>query len=127
MLDAGHDAGVDGGPNDAGTDAGADAGYDAGYDAGLDGGYDGGFDAGFDAGDDGGMRDGGCMPTGICTPYVNACGENCGCLHSLMPDAGEIPYCDPDIGNPCPLGCFNAKQADGGREYYDSGMAVCFC
>jgi len=39
------------------------------------------------------------------------------------------PYCDPDKGNPCMLGCFNPKTADGGREYEDedAGVFRCLC
>ncbi|MBL8958196.1 MAG: hypothetical protein JNK82_45910 [Myxococcaceae bacterium] len=117
-TDAGHD---DAGSHDAGT--GTDAGTDAGYDAGVN-------DAGVsDAGtNDSGPADAGCLPTGSCTPYVNACGMNCGCIGMLTPDAGFQMggYCDPDIGNPCPLSCWNPKEPDGGRQYMN-GQPVCLC
>ncbi|MBK7858809.1 MAG: hypothetical protein IPJ65_09355 [Archangiaceae bacterium] len=94
----------DAGPMDSGIDAGrTDAGTDAGYDAG-------------------------CAPNGSCTLYVNACGMNCGCLSSIAGDGGlnMLPYCDPDIGNPCALGCFNPKEADGGRVY-NGPQPACLC
>lgn len=102
---------MDAGQMDAGK---SDAGTDAGYDAGTDGGVDAGCTA--------------VMP---CTPRLNACGMNCGCIQEYNPTTmmfEMVAYCDPDIGNPCPLSCFNPKEADGGRQYQgDSGTPVCFC
>ena len=110
------------GPTDAGSDAGkTDAGTDAGYDAGS-----------ADAGVDAGVSDAGCTPTLPCTERLNACGQKCGCVQEYNPATmmlEQVPYCDPDIGNPCSLGCFNPKLPDGGREYqdYDAGIPQCFC
>lgn len=98
------DGGVDAGKTDAGTDAGYDAGTDAGTDAG-------------------------CTATMPCTERINACGMNCGCIgqyNSTTMMVEMVPYCDPDIGNPCPLSCFNPREADGGRQYMN-GNPVCFC
>ncbi|MBK7858810.1 MAG: hypothetical protein IPJ65_09360 [Archangiaceae bacterium] len=61
------------------------------------------------------------------TPAVNDAGMRCGCLD--MYDGTKFskqPYCDSDIGNPCALGCFNPREADGGRSY-DGPDPVCFC
>ena len=108
---------MDAGKPDAGrTDAGTDAGYDAGVDAGTDA----------------GTMDAGCTAVMPCTERINACGMKCGCISEYNPVtmAFEMrPYCDPDVGNPCPLGCFNPKEADGGRQYtdWDAGTPVCFC
>jgi hypothetical protein len=98
------------------VDGGADAGT---TDAGTDAGYDGGSDGG---------TDGGCGPSTSCTLHVDACGRNCGCLNDFLPDGGfaMVPYCDPDVGNPCALGCYNPPEADGGRQYM-GGNPVCFC
>ncbi len=62
------------------------------------------------------------------TPDVNDAGMRCACVDTYGSDGKfhKMPYCDPDIGNPCSLGCFNPKLADGGREYMD-GNPVCFC
>jgi hypothetical protein len=106
------DGGVDAGKTDAGkTDAGTDAGYDAGTDAGTDA---------------------GCTATMPCTERINACGMKCGCIGQYNPNTmmiDMVPYCDPDIGNPCALGCFNPKKPDGGREYQDedAGIYQCLC
>jgi len=89
---------------DAGTDAGTDAGYDAGTtDAGLD-----------------------------CTERIVDGGQKCGCLQQYNPSTmmfEPFGYCDPDVGNPCPLGCANPKKPDGGREYQDedAGIPQCLC
>jgi hypothetical protein len=92
---------------------------------------DGGTDAGrTDAGYDAGVSDGGCTAVTPCTERLNACGLKCGCIGDFLPDGGftMVPYCDPDIGNPCPLGCFNPKEADGGRRTRDdAGNPLCFC
>src|SRR5207253_1666576 len=77
---------------DAGYD---DAGVDAGHDAGTDAGYDAGYDAGTDAGLD-------------CTERIVDGGQKCGCITQYNPNTmmlEPVPYCDPDVGNPCPLGC----------------------
>lgn len=67
--------------------------------------------------------DAGCM-----TPAVNDAGMRCECvtMYDAMGNPSRAPYCDPDIGNPCSLGCFNPREADGGRQYTDAGP-VCFC
>jgi hypothetical protein len=91
---------------DGGTDAGTDAGLDAGYDAGST-----------DAGD-------------LCARHFNDAGMQCGCVYDLLEDGGGLylrPYCDPDVGNPCPLGCFNPKSSDGGRKEWDAGIPLCLC
>ena len=49
----------------------------------------------------------------------------CACLDTSGKGV-ETAYCDPDIGNPCAIGCFNAKEADGGRQYMGT-EPVCFC
>ena len=61
-------------------------------------------------------------------PSVNDAGMRCGCLPVLQSDnkLHDMAYCDPDIGNPCDLGCANGREADGGRRYMD-GHPVCFC
>jgi hypothetical protein len=99
----------------------------------LDAGYDAGVDAGTDAGTDAG-NDGGCLPpascTGPITPYVNACGQRCGCpVVELLFDGGmrREPYCDPDVGNPCDFGCANGREPDGGRAYDPNGNPECLC
>lgn len=105
-------SGEDAGTMDSGT---ADAGR-------VDAGFDGGYDAG--------MRDGGSTDGGDpCVTHFNAAGQTCGCLTEYNPADGgfvKVPYCDSDIGNPCPLGCFNPKEADGGRQYMGT-TPVCFC
>lgn len=63
-------------------------------------------------------------------PAVNDAGMRCACVDTYNSNGQfvKMPYCDPDIGNPCSLGCFNPKLADGGREYADdAGTPVCFC
>jgi hypothetical protein len=134
--------------SDAGSDAGRDAGVDAGYDAGFDAGYDAGVpDAGSDAGYDAGMNDGGdlgpCPNSSPGTPVPGssvtlASGVRCECESFFYADGGPGECCDTDIGNPCPICCFNPMDADGGREYSlpdggtaygytDAGFPVCYC
>jgi hypothetical protein len=113
-----------GGPsaNDGGFDAGRDAGPDSGMDSGVDAGSDGGHDSGTpDSGTDGGCPH---PDTG------NDMTVRCTCEVEYFPDGGTgfVECCDPDIGNPCPICCFNPRDGDGGRMYYpDSGTAVCYC
>lgn len=86
-------------------------------------------DAGLDAGYDGGVSDAGCAAVMPCTERINACGMKCGCIGQYNPTTmmvEMVPYCDSDIGNPCSLGCFNPKEADGGRQYM-GGTPVCLC
>ncbi len=62
------------------------------------------------------------------TPPVNDAGMRCACVDRLGANdqIQKTLYCDPDIGNPCMIGCFNPKEADGGRQYM-GGEPVCFC
>lgn len=59
----------------------------------------------------------------------NDAGMRCACLDTYNGNGQfvKMPYCDPDIGNPCDIGCFNSKLADGGREYESGGAPICFC
>ena len=68
------------------------------------------------------------QPCAVKSP--NDAGMRCACLDEYDPMRDALvkkPYCDPDIGNPCTIGCFNSKLADGGREYDTAGNPVCFC
>jgi hypothetical protein len=133
---------------DAGSDAGSDAGRDAGVDAGYDAGVDAGYDAGVpDGGPDAGMNDGGdlgpCPFSSPGNPIPGSSvtldgGVRCACESFFYPDAGPGECCDTDVGNPCPICCFNPMDTDGGREYYlddggvafgytDAGTPVCYC
>jgi len=119
------------GAKDAGFDAGRDAGEDAGFDAGVDAGADAGSDAGTDSGMpdsgvDGGLPDSGCPHP----PTTDDAGVRCDCEVTYLPDgdAGWFECCDTDVGNPCPICCYNPRDADGGRMYYaDGGPPVCYC
>ena len=77
-------------------------------------------DAGSDAGTD---------PCPHSDAGYNDAGMRCVCevgFSSTGPSRFEC--CDPDLGNPCPVCCFNPREADGGRSYYpDSGTPLCFC
>jgi hypothetical protein len=85
---------------------------------GSPGSMDGGSDAGSDAGNP-------CPDVPL-----NDAGMRCECV-TEYPGSGapyKRQYCDADIGNPCPIGCFNPREADGGRKYEgDAGDPVCFC
>ena len=71
----------------------------------------------------------GCPEAPCNVPDVNDAGMRCICRDTYVGNDKfeKKPYCDPDIGNPCPIGCFNPKEADGGRQYEDAGVPVCFC
>jgi hypothetical protein len=62
-------------------------------------------------------------------PSVNDAGMRCECRDTYGADGKfhKMPYCDSDIGNPCSIGCYNPREADGGRQYTDAGEPVCFC
>ena len=54
----------------------------------------------------------------------------CSCEAQPLDDGGEgyFECCDEDIGNPCPVCCFNPREDDGGRQYDpDGGPPVCYC
>jgi hypothetical protein len=58
--------------------------------------------------------------------WTDDAGRRCGCVSG--PGSSLMQYCDSDLGNPCMLGCFNPKEPDGGRQYFDdAGTPVCWC
>jgi hypothetical protein len=95
------------------SDAGDDAGRDGGYDAGLDGGADGGP----------------CPHSQLGQPTIDDAGVRCVCEVDYLEDGGHALFecCDPDVGNPCPVCCFNPRESDGGRRYDPFGTPVCYC
>lgn len=120
MMDAGFDAGADAGRVDGGVDGGVDAGVDAGYDAGVDAGHEDPCPV---------SSPGNPQPGAVA---VTDAGWRCECQTGdiLNTDDGGYVFhecCDTDVGNPCPICCFNNREEDGGRMYYADAGPVCFC
>jgi hypothetical protein len=71
----------------------------------------------------------GCSEKPCMVQSPNDAGMRCGCIDTYSSNGQfvKMPYCDPDLGNPCDLGCYNPRQADGGREYADADTPVCLC
>lgn len=101
---------------------------DAGYDASMN--VDaGGTDGGSDGGSDGGR----CPPSRpLYEVSTDDAGVRCACepdYFRQLEDGGYAVYelCDTDVGNPCPFGCGNPTETDGGRRRDADGGFVCFC
>ena len=57
----------------------------------------------------------------------NDSGFRCICEENQVGSPRFFECCDPDIGNPCPVCCYNPREADGGRSYRSDQTPVCYC